>query len=193
MPVLTQPHFIAEFYDCRSALTLNGLPCQREVEGQAVGGVGGGEGGVADQRGVDLVLEEHAELNALRQGVFGRDVDVEVARARGGLRVVRLDAANQGLRLRQLEGGVDVEVARRGVLLAGELDDLEEVGNLIAGVDGDAALGALDELTGRRVERQRAFFGPFGAEAQVVAHGYFQAHQRRETLLNRYGRDVVGR
>ena len=159
-----------------------GLAGEVEVEGDAVAGVGGGEGAGGDDGGVHLVGEVGAEGEALAHHVVGGEVDAEGAGAGCGLGVVFLDAAYQGLVVLEGEVAIEGEVVADALLAAFHLQDCIECHYLIAATDGEAFCGGFHHLSGAAVEGKCALVAIFDVALHVVVEGGAQAYEGGEFL-----------
>lgn len=126
----------------------NSLAGEGDVDSDAVVAVGGGIAGVGHKGRVGLMVHKRRERDALAQLITSHEVDRECARSLRGLREGRLDATDQTLVLRVSKVEIQSEVVANIALLATNLQDLVEVGNLISGANLELAAVGLHKLSG---------------------------------------------
>lgn len=135
---------------------------------------------------------EHA-----REGVVGREGDLQRFVAAGGLGADGLDVAAQGALVAPGEVGTQVEVVAHAATAttAGALAYAEElyIGHLVAHTKDDVVGVGLDELHGRHAEVHHATLLVLELGGHVVEQGDVDTDEGRELLVDAHGRDVEHR
>ena len=138
------------------------------------------------------VQREHA-----REGVVGREGDLQSLVAAGGLRGDVLDVAAQGTLVAPREVGTQVEVVAHAATgtACGALAYSEElhVGHLVAYTEDDIVGVGLDELHGRHTEVHHTALVVLQLHGHVVEQGDIDTHEGRELLVDAHGGDVEHR
>ena len=138
------------------------------------------------------VQREHA-----REGVVGREGDLQGFVATGGLRGDVLDVTAQGTLVAPREIGTQVEVVAHAATgtACGALAYSEElhVGHLVAYTEDDVVGVGLDKLHGRHAEVHHTALVVLQLHGHVVEQGDVDTHEGRELLVDAHGRDVEHR
>ena len=146
---------------------------------------------------VGLVVVVGVEGEHAREGVVGREGDLQGLVAAGGLRGDVLDVAAQGTLVAPREVGTQVEVVAHAATATacGALAYAEElhVGHLVAYTEDDIVGVGLDELHGRHAEVHHAALVVLQLHGHVVEQGDVDTHEGRELLVDAHGRDVEHR
>lgn len=138
------------------------------------------------------VQREHA-----REGVVGREGDLQSLVAAGGLRGDVLDVAAQGTLVAPREVGTQVEVVAHAATgtACGALAYSEElhVGHLVAYTEDDIVGVGLDELHGRHTEVHHTALVVLQLHGHIVEQGHVHTDEGRELLVDAHGGDVEHR
>ena len=174
-----------------------GSPRERELERHAeVVGRGGVRRGRHDGD-VGLMVKVGVQGEHTREGVVGREGDLQCLVAAGGLGAQGLDVAAQGALVAPREVATQVEVVAHTALAArgGALAYAEElhVDQLVAHAEDDVVGVGLDELHRRHAEVHHAALVVLQLHGHVVVQGDVHADEGRELLVDAHGRDVEHR
>ena len=143
---------------------------------------------------VGLVVVVGVQREHAREGVVGREGDLQGLVAAGSLGGDSLNVAAQGTLVAPREVGTQVEVIAHAATAttAGALAYAEElhVGHLVAHAQDDIVGVGLDELHGRHAEVHHAALVVLQLHGHVVEQGDIDTHEGRELLVDAHGRDV---
>ena len=139
------------------------------------------------------MVEEGRQCDALAQNITCHKVDGECACALSGLSVGRLDSSYKRLVVAPRKIKIEGEIVGDTALLASDLEDLVEVGNLVSCSESQLLRQCLDKLASRRIEAERPGVTVFGIELDIIEQCELHSDQRREFFSDCHRRDIEWR